>query len=91
MSGMTREDLFKKFGEHAGFVGTLHTNDGEKSLYAVAHPVDWGATIHADDTAALFKAYQDAHYKSEDGKFYRTEQDYASAKFVEKNREGAET
>lgn len=81
-TGKTKEQVLQTFMDTAGFVGDLHTNDGVQRLYSIQAPAHFGELIYANDTAALRQAYEDAHYKGADGLFYRNEQDYATANYV---------
>ncbi len=74
--GKNASALFDQFASSAGFVGTLHTRDGEQSLYSVTLNRE---PIYANDTNALFKAYKAAHYEV-DGIYYVNKAHYEECK-----------
>ncbi len=80
--GKNAAALFEQFAQQAGFVDTLHTRDGEQSLYSIVLNRD---PIYANDTNALFKAYKAAHYEV-DGIFYINETHYIECKANGKHR-----
>lgn len=80
--GKNATELFEQFSRYAGFVGTLHTRDGEQSLYSIVLNRD---PIYANDTGALFKAYKAAHHEV-DGIFYINELHYIECTVTGKHR-----